>query len=53
MKNNFGACLFFENLKILKIAKRRDRMARQIPAIFKFRPKVHRNETETKQKPGN
>ena len=22
-------------------------MARQIPAIFKFRPKVHRNETET------
>ena len=48
MKNN--ACLFFENLKIIKLATRRDRMARQ---IFKFRPKVHRNETETKQKPGN
>ena len=31
-------------------------MAEQIPAIFKFRPKVHlfdTNETETKQKPGN
>ena len=27
-------------------------MARKIPAIFKFRPKVHRNETETKLKPG-
>ena len=51
MKNN--ACLFFENLKIIKLATRRDRMARQIPAIFKFRPKVNRNETETKQKPGN